>query len=134
MLPRNVLKEHSPTPIACRQLWKEWRNEDEASQLEGADYRRGASGRGHMGQLAYESGYDLAFLDKDTDLCRQLQEAGAYSVRLISQHPRTAVINRFDVLHVDETEAVYPRFKAAALIFTAVCRIICTMSRSISAP
>lgn len=40
----------------------------------------GASGRGHMGQHARESGYELIFLEKDKTLVETLRKEGSYKV------------------------------------------------------
>lgn len=81
----------------------------------------GASGRGHVGQLAFESGCRLALLDRDAALCRTLREAGSYRVRLVSSHTRTVTVDGFSVHHTSETEAFFASFRVAAIVFTTVC-------------
>jgi mannitol-1-phosphate 5-dehydrogenase len=81
----------------------------------------GASGRGHVGQLADESGYRLTFVDTDRPLCALLEAKGTYDVQLVSAHPRTATIKGFAVYHPDDLDAIYPDFAAAELLFTSVC-------------
>jgi mannitol-1-phosphate 5-dehydrogenase len=81
----------------------------------------GATGRGHVAQLAVESGYTLILLDKNKDLCSALRSAGAYSVRLVSAHTRTVIMKDFKIFHTSEKEAFYPFFRDSPLIFTAVC-------------
>ncbi len=81
----------------------------------------GATGRGHVAQLARESGYGLVFLDRDETLCRTLRAAGGYSVRLVSAHTRTVTIDDFSIFHTSEKEAFYPFFRDASTLFTAVC-------------
>ena len=41
----------------------------------------GATGRGHVAQLAFESGYRLVFLDKNEGLCATLREVGRLACR-----------------------------------------------------
>jgi mannitol-1-phosphate 5-dehydrogenase len=81
----------------------------------------GATGRGHIAQLAVESGYSVTLLDKDAALCAKLRESGAYSVRLVSGKTRTVTIDDFRVVHTSEAEGVFAALRDAALIFTAVC-------------
>lgn len=81
----------------------------------------GASGRGHMGQLACESGYDLVFLDKDAQLVATLKKHGAYKVRLVSAATREVNITPFRIYHLEEKAAFFREFCAAPLIFTTVC-------------
>ena len=81
----------------------------------------GASGRGHMGQLAFESGCRLALLDRDAGLCRTLREAGSYRVRLVSAHTRTVTVDGFSVHHTSEAEA----FCCVALLSWPIAPPIC---------
>lgn len=81
----------------------------------------GASGRGHVGQLASEAGHPLVFLDKDEGLCRALRETSAYEVRLVSARTRTVTIEGFTILHTSQKEAFFKHFREAGLIFTTVC-------------
>jgi mannitol-1-phosphate 5-dehydrogenase len=81
----------------------------------------GATGRGHVAQLAVESGYRLVFLDKDRVLCDALKQSGSYQVRLLSAHTRTVRIDGFRVFHTSEKEAFYAAFRDAGIVFTAVC-------------
>ncbi len=46
----------------------------------------GATGRGHVGLLAYQAGYELVFVDKNPVLVEQLQSARRYTVRLYRGH------------------------------------------------
>jgi len=81
----------------------------------------GATGRGHVAQLAAESGYRLVLLDKDRALCDVLRRSGSYEVRLVSAHTRTVRIDAFRVFHTSEKEAFYRAFREAGTVFTAVC-------------
>ena len=81
----------------------------------------GATGRGHVGQLASESGYRLVLLDKDEALCRALAASGSYTVKLVSVHTRTVTVSGYSIFHTSELDAFYPLFRDASIIFTAVC-------------
>ena len=81
----------------------------------------GASGRGHVGQLAFASGYDLVFVDRDRALVDALRHAGRYRVRLVGAPTRDVDITGFRILHMDEREAVFREFLATPLLFTSVC-------------
>jgi mannitol-1-phosphate 5-dehydrogenase len=81
----------------------------------------GATGRGHVAQLAVESGYRVTFLDKNQSLCARLRASGSYSVRLVSGHTRTVTIDDFRILHTSESKDVYSAFRDSSLVFTAVC-------------
>jgi len=81
----------------------------------------GASGRGHVGQLAFESGHEVVFVDKDRDLVDRLRKAGRYTVRLVSAQPRDFVVDRFRTFHLDEREEIFQAFLESSLVFTVVC-------------
>jgi len=81
----------------------------------------GATGRGHVAQLAGESDYRLVFLDRDRALCDALKRSGSYEVRLVSAHTRTVRIGGFQIFHTSEKEAFYAAFRGAGIVFTAVC-------------
>jgi mannitol-1-phosphate 5-dehydrogenase len=74
-----------------------------------------------MGQLGFESGYRLAFLDKDRTLCGLLRSSGVYEVELVSAAPRRVTVSGYEVRHTSEADALYPAFAGAGLIFTTVC-------------
>lgn len=81
----------------------------------------GASGRGHMGQLAHEAGYELVFLEKDKQLAETLKRHGHYKVRLVSANARDVDIAHFKIFHLDEGNVFFREFCDTPLIFTAVC-------------
>ncbi len=81
----------------------------------------GATGRGHVAQLAVESGCTVTFLDKDKALCALLKTSGEYAVRLVSGRTRTVRISGYRVLHTSDTESLFSALNECSLIFTAVC-------------
>jgi mannitol-1-phosphate 5-dehydrogenase len=81
----------------------------------------GATGRGHVAQLAVESGYDVTFVDKDRPLCDLLRSVGKYAVRLVSAQSRTVTIGNFGIAHTSEAEEVFAALRDSSVVFTAVC-------------
>jgi len=80
----------------------------------------GASGRGHVGQLAYASGYQLIFVDKDESLVAALQSAGQYTVHLVGAQERDVVIRGFRAYPLRAEEAIAEEIAACDLVLTAV--------------
>ena len=80
----------------------------------------GATGRGHIGQLAYASGYHLAFVEKDESLVRELSASGRYMVRLVGAEVREVVIEGFTVRPLSDACAVAEEIASAPLVLTAV--------------
>jgi len=80
----------------------------------------GATGRGHIGQLAYASGYRLVFVDKDEVLVQELSASGRYTVRLVGAEVREVVIEGFTIYPLSDERAVAEEIASARLVLTAV--------------
>jgi len=81
----------------------------------------GSTGRGHLGELAYEAGWDLTLVDKDADLVARLKEAGRYTVELHGpQHHRTVTVDRLRAYPVTDVAGVIEASLEAPLLLTAV--------------
>ena len=59
----------------------------------------GATGRGHVGLLAWQSGFEIVFVDKKPDLVARLQEAGCYKVRLYGSTVQEIDVSGYRVYH-----------------------------------
>jgi len=80
----------------------------------------GMTGRGQVGQLAYEAGWRLTFVDRDAELVECLRQAGQYVVRLVSAHPREVVVSGYRILHVSQGQELASELAEADLVVTAV--------------
>ena len=52
---------------------------------------------------------------------RRPSQRRAYSVRLVSGHPRTVTVSGFTIFHTSQAEDFYRSFRDAPFVFTAVC-------------
>ncbi len=80
----------------------------------------GATGRGHVGLLAWQAGFELVFVDKKPDLVQCLQRAGCYRVRLFGDREQEVEVTGFRVYHSLERAAIAEEVADAALVLTAV--------------
>ena len=81
----------------------------------------GSSGRGHLGQLAYEAGWDLVFADRNRELVDALREAGRYTVRLCTaQAERTVMVEGFRAYPIGDEEALVREALGALLALTCL--------------
>jgi mannitol-1-phosphate 5-dehydrogenase len=81
----------------------------------------GNIGRGFIGQLLHEAGYDITFLDVQEDVVSALKERGRYEVILADEEETRIPVDRVTALHsVDDAEEVTERLAEADLITTAV--------------
>ena len=55
----------------------------------------GKTGRGFIGRLLREADQEMILIDKDKDLVRALNEAGAFSVHFFGKERESLVIDRF---------------------------------------
>jgi mannitol-1-phosphate 5-dehydrogenase len=80
----------------------------------------GANGRGHLGHLAWQAGYEVVFVDKKTDLVELLQRSGHYRVELYGAGHQTVDIGGYRVYAHDRRQAIADEISTAALVLTAV--------------
>jgi len=87
----------------------------------------GATGRGHVGLLAWQAGCDLVLVDRNPELVNLLKAAGSYRVQLYAGQagPSTGrfeevTVSGYQVFHAAAREAVAREIVDADLVLTAV--------------
>lgn len=81
----------------------------------------GNIGRGFIGQLLHESGYDIVFVDVRDDVVEALKTQGRYDVILADENERHIPVDRVTVLHsARDADEVTERLAEANLVTTAV--------------
>jgi mannitol-1-phosphate 5-dehydrogenase len=90
----------------------------------------GATGRGHIGLLVWQAGFDLVMVDKNTSLVALLQQAGKYTVRLYGSEedadeqahalPQEIQVSGFRIYAHLERERIAAEIADASLVLTAV--------------
>jgi mannitol-1-phosphate 5-dehydrogenase len=81
----------------------------------------GNIGRGFIGQLLHESGYDIVFVDVRDDVVEALKTEGRYEVILADENERHVPVDRVTALHsARDAEEVTQRIAEADLVTTAV--------------
>ena len=79
----------------------------------------GGIGRGFLGQLLSESGYEIVFVDVDTDLVDALNERGSYPLQLVGDRNETLTISNIRALRASQSDAVAEALSRADFICTA---------------
>ncbi len=79
----------------------------------------GGIGRGFLGQLLSESGFEVIFVDVDADLVDALNERGSYPLQLVGDRNETLTISNIRALRADQTNAVTDALARADFICTA---------------
>jgi mannitol-1-phosphate 5-dehydrogenase len=80
----------------------------------------GATGRAHVGLLAWQAGFEMVFVDKNPQLVDALRTAGRYTVRLYGQQFQEIVVSGFRVYDHTDRAAIAGEIRDAALVLTAV--------------
>src|ERR671917_2701324 len=81
----------------------------------------GNIGRGFIGQLLHESGYDIVFVDVRDDVVEALKTQGRYDVILADENEEHIAVDRVTALHsARDAEEVTERLAEADLVTTAV--------------
>lgn len=81
----------------------------------------GATGRGHVGLLAWQAGCEMVFVDRDPALVEALRRAQCYTVHFTGNNVIPDIlIDGFRVYHADEREAIAEEAADAALVLTSV--------------
>src|ERR671916_389412 len=81
----------------------------------------GNIGRGFIGQLLHESGYDICFVDVREDVVEALKTKGRYNVVMADEAGERISVDQVTALHAEnEADEVTQRLAEADLITTAV--------------
>jgi mannitol-1-phosphate 5-dehydrogenase len=80
----------------------------------------GATGRGHVGLLSWQAGFEIVFVDKNLELCELLQRNGTYRVRLYGNGCEEINVSGFRVFHSEDRQAVANEIATSDLVLTAV--------------
>src|ERR1035437_1108648 len=80
----------------------------------------GATGRGHVGLLAWQAGYQVVFVEKKPELVDLLKRAGHYVVELYGNGYQETNVTGYRVYAADDRQAVAKEIRDAALVLTSV--------------
>jgi mannitol-1-phosphate 5-dehydrogenase len=80
----------------------------------------GATGRGHVGLLAWQAGYQVVFVEKKPELVDLLKRAGHYVVKLYGNGYQETNVTGYRVYAADDRQAVAKEIRDAALVLTSI--------------
>lgn len=80
----------------------------------------GNIGRGFIGQLLYQAGYKVCFVDVSDELVAEINKRQEYTVQLASEEQTTFAVHHVTALQGQEEEAVTDAIASADLVTTAV--------------
>lgn len=89
--------------------------------MQSVHFGAGNIGRGFIGQLLHESGYEISFVDVQADIVDALKTKGRYEVIMADESEERVSVDRVTAFHsVDEADEIVRQLAAADLITTAV--------------
>jgi mannitol-1-phosphate 5-dehydrogenase len=80
----------------------------------------GATGRGHVGLLAWQAGFEIVLVDKKPELVDALKRQGRYTVKLYGERFQEIAVSGYRAYHSLERAAIAEEIPGAALVLTAV--------------
>lgn len=81
----------------------------------------GATGRGHVGLLAWQAGFELVLVDRKPELVEALRSAGRYIVKLYGGNAAQEVtVSGYRVYHAEDRASIAREMADAELVLTAV--------------
>lgn len=89
--------------------------------MKAVHFGAGNIGRGFVGLLLHEAGYEVVFSDVAAALVEQLQQADSYTVSTVGQHPTTTTVDGFRALNsAQDPESLTEEIASAEMVTTAV--------------
>lgn len=90
------------------------------TMMKAVQFGAGNIGRGFLGQLYYETGYEITFVDVVTDIVEGLNARGEYPLRIVSDDSSTMTISGVRAVHGSDVEEAAKGLSEADLAATAV--------------
>lgn len=103
-----------------RQKFNPWGSQVKNIMKRVVQFGAGNIGRGFLGQLFYESGYEIVFIDVVPELIDALNRKGSYHLRIVGDNPRDLTIRNIRAINAREREEVVREIVSSNLIATAV--------------
>lgn len=80
----------------------------------------GNIGRGFIGQLLYQSGYEICFIDVNQEIIAQINEIGKYRIQLVGDNPKFIEVKNISAINSNDMEKVVEKIVKADIVTTAL--------------
>jgi mannitol-1-phosphate 5-dehydrogenase len=80
----------------------------------------GATGRGHVGLLCWQAGFDIVFVDKNKELVRLLRQNRSYNVKLYGRGCAEITVTGFKIYDAEDRSQIASEIVDSELVLTAV--------------
>ena len=89
--------------------------------MKAVHFGAGNIGRGFIGQLLHQNGFEICFVDTNAELISQLNQDGGYRIDIMDEQETTVFVDRISALNsLTETEKVIAAIKDADILTTSV--------------
>ena len=89
--------------------------------MKAVHFGAGNIGRGFIGQLLHQNGFEICFVDTNAELISQLNQDGGYRIDIMDEQETTVFVDRISALNsLTETEKVITAIKEADILTTSV--------------
>ena len=88
--------------------------------MKAVQFGAGNIGRGFLGQLYFETGYETTFVDVVPEIVEGLKQRGAYPLRIVGEDSHTLTIGNVTAVHGSDVETAAQALAEADLASTAV--------------
>lgn len=80
----------------------------------------GNIGRGFIGQLLYQSGYEICFIDVNQEIIAQINKIGKYRIQLVGDNPKFIEVKNISAINSNDIEKVIEKIVNADIVTTAL--------------
>jgi len=80
----------------------------------------GATGRAHVGLLAWQAGYHIVLVDKNPELVKTLKNTGEYKVKMYGKKSEEITVDGYNIYYYEERESIAEEIIDSDLVLTAV--------------
>ena len=88
--------------------------------MKAIQFGAGNIGRGFIGQLLFESGYEVVFIDVAENIINELNTRKSYLLQIVGNNPRDILIKNVSAINIKDIDNVTRAFCETGLISTAV--------------
>lgn len=89
--------------------------------MKAVHFGAGNIGRGFIGQILHQNGFEICFVDTNAELIQQLNQDGGYSIEIIDEAATTDFVDQVTALNsLSETEKVLKAIETADILTTSV--------------
>lgn len=92
----------------------------EPEMKKAVQFGAGNIGRGFLGQLFFESGYETVFIDIDASLVSELNRCRSYPLQIVGNNPQELLVERVRAVNGRDIRAVAEEIKGAHIMATAI--------------